>query len=604
MRLSFVASQLFMMDVLVTGIIMMSSLLLLPLLVVASKDSKFGHVLPVDLPSMEDLRVKNLESIVPAFATFEGQMFAGSLPIDHTTANKGDKSSSSSSSNNNNKRTGNLQFWLFVPDHPTVPGTITSWFNGGPGCSSLATGIMFEHGPVTVPLHPAGWCCEDPNEPLTPNPYGWTNATIMMYVEQPIGVGFSEATNGTPPPASEDDVVADFEAFLQNFYKVFSSNNDVKSNLDLTGHKLYLVGESYAGVYIPAIARGIYIRNFEQENNDKDNTNDRLMINLAGVAIGNGKIDGITQGVVVVDYAYWHGLIDGTTRDFLHNTWEACMEGVRVADGNIGGALDGKSSSTNPTNDPALETTPFHPFNVRDECGILDAVLEAAGESTLDNLPGGPNIYEYSTWDPYAAGEISTGTVGAFYNNIEVQRALNVPKHIQGKGWEGCIPESDEMDVRRRLSKSASSRRKLKTNVTKVTQSHRKLFMDNDTPWSTIPYLAQLLDEAKIDVLMYSGDRDIICCTQGTEESLKNMEWSGTREAAPGVPVVDRDNNAWAQAPRSLWVHNGTYPAGYVKTYKNLQLLTIYNAGHMVPCKFEQCNARACSRLPLVTVLH
>jgi hypothetical protein len=36
------------------------------------------------------------------------------------------------------------------------------------------------------------------------------------------GVGFSEATNGTPQPSHEDDVAADFDAFLQNFFRVFN----------------------------------------------------------------------------------------------------------------------------------------------------------------------------------------------------------------------------------------------------------------------------------------------------------------------------------------------------------------------------------------------
>ena len=123
-------------------------------------------------------------------------------------------------SNPDGSRTGNLHFWLFVPDSPAVPNTMASWFNGGPGCSSFF-GALFENSPIAVPPHPAGWCCEGVDEPLTYNEYGWTAATVMLYVEQPAGVGFSEATFGTPPPSHEDDVAGDFDAFLQNFYGVF-----------------------------------------------------------------------------------------------------------------------------------------------------------------------------------------------------------------------------------------------------------------------------------------------------------------------------------------------------------------------------------------------
>lgn len=542
-----------------------------------------------DLPTLEDLRVRNLEKTVPAYALFEGQMFAGSLPMDN------------SNSDGTNQRTGFLQFWLFVPDKPTAPDTMVSWFNGGPGCSSFATGIMFENGPgmsvskrsllaicirfcsnilaycfaVTVPLHPAGWCCEAEDEPLQYNPYGWTNATVMLYVEQPIGVGFSEATNGTPPPASEDDVAADFDAFLQNFYKVFNGQN-VDSNtfdptLDLTMHKLYLVGESYAGIYIPSIARGIYLRN--QQAADGTSADDRFLTPLAGVAIGNGKLDAMAQDPAVIDFSYWHGLIDGPTRDYLQDQWASCVKNVNLAEGEIGFSSDvGIANATNGKS----ENKPFHPFSVRDDCGILNAILDAAGAGTFDKVPSGPNLYEYSTWDPYAAGEGDKGTVGTFYNDMNVQKSLNVPLHRQGLHWEGCIPELAQFDDRRRLATKTT------TNWSSNHQ-RRRLFMDNDKPWSVIPYVAQLLDDAKIVVLIYSGDRDIICCTQGSEEALRKMDWSGTRDPAPGHKTVDDNHNAWSQATRSLWVFNNTYPAGYIKSYKNLHLLTVYNAGHMLP---------------------
>lgn len=51
---------------------------------------------------------------------------------------------------------------------------------------------------------------------------------------------------------------------------------------------MYISGESYAGFYIPSIARGIYLRNKEVEKASR-------LINLGGVAIGNGWIDAFVQ---------------------------------------------------------------------------------------------------------------------------------------------------------------------------------------------------------------------------------------------------------------------------------------------------------------------
>mmetsp|Transcript_5224 Transcript_5224/g.9273 ORF Transcript_5224/g.9273 Transcript_5224/m.9273 type:complete len:697 (+) Transcript_5224:32-2122(+) len=519
------------------------------------------------LPDPHELQVNKLENVVEAFKSFPGRMYAGSLPMDHESFTPG--------RNPENKRTGFLQFWLFIPDEIAAEGTMVSWFNGGPGCSSFSAGIMFETSPVTVPLNEAGWCCEKQDEPLLYNRYAWTNASVMLYVEQPIGVGFSEATNDTPEPFSEDDVAADFDAFLQNFYKVFDGfeHRDGKESkydpkLDMTNHKLFLVGESYAGVYIPSVARGIYLNNVK--NLPNIDGSERFQTPLAGVAIGNGKIDSLTQDPAVINFAYWHGLIDMPTRDFLYAEWDHCMANYKL--GKVG---------------KHVEPAPFHPFNLRDDCGVFVGVLNAAGAGAFEKLMAGPNIYEYSTWDAYEAADGEDGTVSRFYNNLKVQEALNVPPHRRGPKhlWQGCIPEPDPADYRRRLSSSESSDLLAVLGDNKTSTSmmgHRRLFMDNDTPLSVLPYIAELLDEAKIDVLLYSGDRDIICCTQGSEEAIRKMDWSGTREAAPSNNEVSSNRNAWTEAPRGLWLYED-YPAGYIKKHKNLGFLTIYNAGHMVP---------------------
>ena len=57
---------------------------------------------------------------------------------------------------------------------------LVAWFNGGPGCSSLF-GLFFEHGPFTL----------TPSLALAPNPHTWAGAAHLLYVDQPIGTGWS-----------------------------------------------------------------------------------------------------------------------------------------------------------------------------------------------------------------------------------------------------------------------------------------------------------------------------------------------------------------------------------------------------------------------------
>lgn len=161
----------------------------------------------------------------------------------------------------------------------------------------------------------------------------------------------------------------------------------------------------------------------------------RFQTLLSGIAIGNGKIDAITQDPAVLDFSYWHGLIDRGTRDLQYAKWEHCM------------------ANLNKTSNKKAEPKPFHSFSVRDDCGVFAAMMEAAGADAYEKLPDGPNIYEYSTWDAYEAADGDNGTVSQFYNNQKVQEALNVPEHRRtlNHKWLGCIPESDSG---RRLAKA------------------------------------------------------------------------------------------------------------------------------------------------------
>ncbi|KAF9244678.1 alpha beta-hydrolase [Melanogaster broomeanus] len=153
-----------------------------------------------------------------------------------------------------------LFFWAFE----TSNGSLTAqsdepwgiWLNGGPGSSSLV-GLLFENGPIQV----------SNDYSLFENQYAWSTIADYVWIDQPVGAGFSTAdSNGYI--FDEDQMATDFMGFLENLVKVFPS---------LARRPLHLTGESYAGMYIPYITKAY----FEMENPP---------VNLARIAIGDGTV--------------------------------------------------------------------------------------------------------------------------------------------------------------------------------------------------------------------------------------------------------------------------------------------------------------------------
>lgn len=84
----------------------------------------------------------------------------------------------------------------------------------------------------------------------------------MVWVEQPVGTGFSQ---GVPSVTSEADVASQFLGFFKNFVDTFA----------LQGRKVYISGESYAGYYVPYIADAMF------------NANDTEHFNIESILIYN-----------------------------------------------------------------------------------------------------------------------------------------------------------------------------------------------------------------------------------------------------------------------------------------------------------------------------
>ncbi|RDW25909.1 Alpha/Beta hydrolase protein [Yarrowia lipolytica] len=150
-------------------------------------------------------------------------------------------------------------YWFFESRNDPKNDPVLLWLNGGPGCSSM-TGQFFELGPSSI------------NEDLTLtwNPSSWNQNASVIFLDQPVNVGFSYSSNRVKNSrAAAEDVHKFLSLFFDKFPKYAKQD-------------FHIAGESYAGHYIPAIATEI------QSHSDKN-------YNLTSILIGNGITDERTQ---------------------------------------------------------------------------------------------------------------------------------------------------------------------------------------------------------------------------------------------------------------------------------------------------------------------
>ncbi|VDK17978.1 unnamed protein product [Anisakis simplex] len=186
-----------------------------------------------------------------------------------------------------------LHYWFTQSQNDPANDPLLLWLNGGPGCSSL-TGLLTELGPFW--LNPDG-------RTLMENIYSWNRVANVLFLESPRQVGYSyqdtkenndtmfndEKVNVTITSIALTTATDNFLAIM-DFLSVFP---------EFYNRPFYVSGESYAGVYIPTLV-SLIIQMIQAGKAPG--------LNLAGVAIGNGKMSDKYQLNSVISLFYNHGM--------------------------------------------------------------------------------------------------------------------------------------------------------------------------------------------------------------------------------------------------------------------------------------------------------
>ena len=273
-----------------------------------------------------------------------------------------------------NATTGsNIFYHLFAAENTNIstPDSMTSnpliiWLEGGPGVSSIY-GAYTQMGPYIM----------SSNTTLESRPrnQSWATDFHLLFLDQPIGVGFSQSFNGDL--VTLDQQAADYlYAFMLRFYEIFPN---------LKPNDLYIFGQSYGAKIGSVFAYKIFQ---ERATNQ---------INLKGVAFADGLIDPKSQ-MFWAQMGYAAGVIDTST------SRAGVEEQLLVKTHMLGGDYKGASDI----------------FFVAS--GIT---INGAGKIYLDNF----RYYQEVGTNPAWIAAIATKTY-AYLNNNTFKTAMGIPTEL------------------------------------------------------------------------------------------------------------------------------------------------------------------------------
>ncbi|KAI5358164.1 Putative peptidase S10, serine carboxypeptidase, alpha/Beta hydrolase [Septoria linicola] len=407
----------------------------------------------------------------------------------------------------------NTFFWFFEARSDPTNAPLSIWLNGGPGSSSMF-GLFAENGPCFVNA--------DSNSTRL-SEWSWNNEVNMLYLDQPVQVGFSYDTlqnvirnliNNTVVLLNETDVVPPQNTtlltgtFPSRVWEntAFGSRNGAIAAWhfaqawfqEFPGYqpndtRVSLAAQSYGGRYGPAMMTFFEEQNQRIENGTWDGSEgEQFIIHLDTLMIISGCIDRYVQWPYYPEMAFrgnGYGIeaVNETTYNNMTASVPECLR--RIQD----------------CRDIAAESDP-------DSLGINSIVNEVCEDA--------------ETWSPFHEG---------FLNREWVQAELGVPLN-----WTGNSPQAS--------------------------RSYRSI---GDYPRdSWLGDIGFLLDNG-IKVSLVHGDLDFACPWNSGDAVAKAINWTGSA--------------GYAEARYAEIQTNDSYIGGLVRQHGNLSFIRTYQAGHEIP---------------------
>ncbi|KAL8723286.1 MAG: hypothetical protein Q9225_000408 [Loekoesia sp. 1 TL-2023] len=412
-------------------------------------------------------------------------------------------------------------FWFFeARNEDPSAAPLTTWINGGPGSSSMI-GLFQELGP----------CGVDSDGNVYNNPYSWSNASNMLFIDQPTQVGFSYSI---PVPAYVDpnsdniitlpsDSCPDYAALTDSCGTYSYPNETLTVNsTDAAAPYFYLTLQGFMGAF-PQYSRDTY--NFATESygghygpvfNEYIETQNALdipgthKIHLNSVLIGNGWFDPLIQYQSYYNFTVYPG------NTYNYSPYNSTVQAQ------VYNSLYGKGNCVDQTKD-------CYARGVDEICAAADSFCAKLVEAVYDNVLNrdeydlrelSPDPFPYEFYVDYLNTPKVQAAIGAYVNFSESSNTVGAAFGATG---------------------------------------------DDDRREGTVEDVLKLLQQ-NVTVMLYFGDADYNC------------NWLGGEVVANEVGQPGFDTAGYTDIKTS---DNITH--GQVKQSDAFSFVRIYESGHEVP---------------------